>query len=131
MAPIDVLRRAVIDLRGLLERPAQADREAKVARAMQLVKLNLGDKVRLRDIAREVGFAPGYLSKLFHQRAGEGLRDYRKRLRVERAKTLLRTTDVPIGRIASAAGFISRANFFAAFRKLAGTSPGAYRARRK
>jgi AraC-like DNA-binding protein len=131
LSPPEVLRHAATDLRSALEHPAEADRGAKVARAMQLVTRNLDKKLAQGDIARAVGLAPGYLSRLFRQRAGEGITDLRNRLRVERAKELLRTTDLPVGRVGQAAGFASRQHFFAAFRKLERVTPRAYRERQK
>jgi AraC-like DNA-binding protein len=131
LAPPEILRRAVLDIRTALERPADTDRGAKVARAISIVTRNLDKKLTLAAIAREVGLAPGYLSKLLRQRAGEGLADLRNRLRVERAKVLLRTTEMPIGRVGHSSGFASQQHFFAAFRKLERATPSAYRARQK
>jgi AraC family transcriptional regulator len=47
--------------------------------------------------------------------------------RIERAKTLLATSNMTIGQVANAVGFRTQAHFTGVFRQIAGTTPGNFR----
>jgi AraC family transcriptional regulator len=53
---------------------------------------------------------------------------YLANVRIDRARTLLTHTDLPITRIAAEAGYRSSSHFAHAFRGVTGESPRAYRA---
>ncbi len=59
----------------------------------------------------------------------KGTPNYRWRIerRIERAKQLLTTAELGLAEIALAWGFADQSHFTAAFRKLAGMTPGGYR----
>jgi transcriptional regulator GlxA family with amidase domain len=67
------------------------------------------------------------LSRQFRAQVGTTPHEWLVRARVDRAKVLLETTSLPIERIAPSVGFGSVAAFRAQFRRIAGTSPLAYR----
>jgi AraC family transcriptional regulator len=46
---------------------------------------------------------------------------------MERAKTLLANSDLPVRAIAAACGFASQSRFTSAFRRLTGATPSHYR----
>jgi len=52
------------------------------------------------------------------------------RMRITRAKRLLADGDLTTAEVAKRCGFISRAQFFVAFRRVEGMTPGAYRSQR-
>jgi AraC family transcriptional regulator len=47
--------------------------------------------------------------------------------RIDRAKKLLRHTDLPISRIAYDTGFASQSHLASTFKRVVGETPGAYR----
>lgn len=68
-----------------------------------------------------------YLSRLFKEQNGETFTDYTVRLRIEKAKELLSSTDIPLKVIVSNVGYCDLANFMRRFKKLEGITPGQYR----
>lgn len=70
---------------------------------------------------------PKYLSKLFKEEFGEKFVDFLIRLRMDAAKTVLETTDMPILAISEQVGYISANSFTRVFRRVYGISPGEYR----
>jgi AraC family transcriptional regulator len=64
---------------------------------------------------------------MFKQTYGETPYQRLSRLRIQRAQRLLATSDMPITQIALDCGFTNQAHFAAAFRRLVGLSPRAYR----
>lgn len=78
--------------------------------------------------AGAVGLTPGYLSALFRQKTGETFTQYLTGQRMEAAKHLLRTSRLPAGQVARAAGFRDGHYFSALFKKIQGCTPTQYRA---
>lgn len=80
-----------------------------------------------RQIATAAGISEDYLSRMFHRQYGIGPWEYLNRLRIQRAKERLRTSDESIQTVARRVGFQDRAYFSRTFRKLAGVSPQSFR----
>ncbi len=67
------------------------------------------------------------LEKRFQAALGRSIHQEVLRHRVEAARRLLRDTTLPIAAIAADVGFANAQRFYAAFRKVQGATPGAYR----
>lgn len=78
-------------------------------------------------LAAEFGLTPNYLSDLFRQMTGRGVREYIEERRFDMARRLLRTTALPIKEIAARSGFSGEVYFIRRFREIHGRSPGRYR----
>jgi LacI family transcriptional regulator len=65
----------------------------------------------------------------FRKATGRSIREEILRVRLERVKTLLRSTDLTIAAVAAGSGFASAQRLHEAFRKTEGVSPGAFRKR--
>ena len=74
-----------------------------------------------------MGVNPTYLSYLFHRVAGVGFSNFLLNLRIARARTLLRETNLKVREVAEQAGFHDYHYFAKAFKKLNGQSPAVYR----
>jgi AraC-like DNA-binding protein len=72
--------------------------------------------------------SPGHFSELFSREVGMPPATYLRRLRLERAQTLLRTTALSATEIAQQSGFNDLAQLSRAFRTAFNTTPSAYRA---
>jgi len=83
--------------------------------------------LNLAKVADAQSLTPAYLSRLFRENMEEGLLDYLARIRIERAKSLLRDTDGNLQEIGAATGFSDVKTFIRTFRKVSGTTPGKYR----
>ncbi|WP_198036940.1 helix-turn-helix domain-containing protein [Nocardia sp. BMG51109] len=62
--------------------------------------------------------------------SADGVAATLRRTRIDRARTLLRTTGRPLAAVAAASGFASDRQFYRAFKHDTGTTPGEFRARR-
>lgn len=70
---------------------------------------------------------PDHLGRAFRNDTGVPITMYIHQERVDHARTLLRTSDVPIDRVAAASGFRGARYFRRIFLRHAGVSPSAYR----
>lgn len=83
----------------------------------------------LTELAAYCGLSVRQLTRAFRQETGQGIGDYVDAIGRERAFTLLRTTDLPIARIAERVGFSNPASFSYAFRRATGLRPSDVRRR--
>ncbi len=89
----------------------------------------IGGRERLSDyIAGRMGMDYDYLSALFREETGTTLEKYFIAQRIERAKELLAYGELSLSEIADRLGYSSAAHFGAQFRRVTGTTPGAWRA---
>lgn len=82
--------------------------------------------ISLESCAARVGLSPHRLSRLFRNATGSSFGRYVRRLRLERAELLLRSTDREIRSIAAEVGY-EVTHFYRAFKSVHGVPPGAYR----
>jgi AraC family transcriptional regulator len=79
------------------------------------------------ELAGAVGIGQHALTRRLRRWTNEGPHAFVMRLRIERAKELLRNPAMPLVEIAWGLGFSSQSHFSAVFRKYVGVSPGAFR----
>ena len=95
--------------------------------AVQYIEKNLTKNLTLESAAAYMNISLHYFSKLFKNEVGENFIDYVTDKKVERAKELIRDTDIPLNTIAFELGF-NEANYFSkVFKKKAGISPSQFR----
>jgi AraC-like DNA-binding protein len=116
------LERAVIS-------PTIARQSRSVERALTFMREHLGEPLTLPGVAKVARFAPSHFSRLLRREQGMPFERYLFRLRLERAKHILSTTPLNVGRVAERSGFRSRTHFQQVFRKATGETPLAYRTR--
>lgn len=107
--------------------PAETRAPGWLLRAREILHETLDAPVSLSDIGREVGIHPVHLAHEFKRFFGVPLATYHRRLRLERARKLLRSPDTTLAAVAAAAGFYDQAHFTKAFRQEYGVTPGRYR----
>jgi AraC family transcriptional regulator of adaptative response / DNA-3-methyladenine glycosylase II len=108
--------------------PAWRGAAATVARALRLIEAGyLDDGKRVEDLAATLGMTARHLRRLFLRHAGASPRAVVATRRVQRAKTLVDATALPMAAIAFAAGFGSIRRFNAAFRAVYRRPPTAVR----
>lgn len=98
-----------------------------VKQAIEFMHHNYDRDIQVKDIAAAVSLHPGYLHRLFRAQLGKTLTGYLTELRMEKAKMLLRETDVAIADICDYVGVGSRQYFHAMFKKFTNQTPIAYR----
>ncbi len=101
-------------------------RQGLVDRAKLVLSSDLMRRWTLAEIASELRVSPVYLTQVFQQVEGLPLYQYQLRLRLARALDLLARRD-DLTALALDLGFSSHSHFSAAFRRLYGYSPSAFR----
>jgi AraC-like DNA-binding protein len=79
----------------------------------------------LDQLARAVGLSPFYLARSFRSQIGMPPSAYRRALRVEAAKKLLRSGE-PAVRVAASCGFYDQAHLTRHFKRVTGVTPARY-----
>jgi AraC family transcriptional regulator, regulatory protein of adaptative response / methylated-DNA-[protein]-cysteine methyltransferase len=111
--------------------PAWRGVAASVSRALRLIERGFLDDGRsVDDLADTLGMTARHLRRLFLRHAGASPTAVAGTRRVQRAKTLIDETTLPMSAIAFAAGFTSIRRFNAAFRAVYRRPPSALRRRR-
>jgi AraC family transcriptional regulator len=92
-----------------------------------LIEFDLGHDLALQRLADEAGITAHRFAAAFTKAYGVPPHRYVTSRRIERAKTLLRQTDMPIAQIAVETGFANQSHLASTFRRDVGETPGAYR----
>lgn len=95
--------------------------------AIHHIRDHYAEKLALQDLATLSSMSPYYFSRLFEKTTGYSPYEYITYVRLDRAKTLLKTTDDTIKEITYATGFGSEANFITCFKKHNGCTPRQFR----
>jgi transcriptional regulator GlxA family with amidase domain len=107
--------------------PSSADQTGDLRSTLEWLQSNLNTPLTLRDIAQQAGYSTRSLNRHFQAQVGITPVQWLLRARVDRARELLETTDLPIGIIADRVGFGSAAVLRRHFTRHVGTNPQAYR----
>lgn len=83
--------------------------------------------ITIEQVSREIALSPYYFIRLFRRIYRQTPHQYLVQRRIDKAKELLRNTDLSITEICAAVGFESLGSFSALFSKSVGISPTAYR----
>ncbi|MBQ8351340.1 MAG: AraC family transcriptional regulator [Clostridia bacterium] len=98
-----------------------------VATALSRMQYHYADEWNINRLAGDLFLDAAYFSRLFRRRIGCSPKQYILRLRMEKAKELLRTTNFSIQEIAAAVGFSDPLYFSRVFRAYEGKAPALYR----
>ncbi|NMB11288.1 MAG: helix-turn-helix transcriptional regulator [Firmicutes bacterium] len=101
--------------------------EELITKAIDYMRDNLDQVIRIDDIAGHVGLSPKYLCYRFKQTTGQTLMDYLTDLRIKRAKRLLANGSQKVRDVASAVGYRDEGYFSRVFSKRVGLPPGRFR----
>ena len=98
-----------------------------VRRALAFIAQNFDRDINIEDIVGEVNISKAHLQRSFRKYQGCTIVEEINRFRLEKAKHLLETSNIPIVEIVSEVGFGSRQYFTELFTQKVGFSPSAYR----
>jgi transcriptional regulator GlxA family with amidase domain len=110
---------------GLVERHGTTN--AALLDAITAMESHVADPLDLAQLARFAGVGPRQLNRLFRQRLGSSTMDYYRRLRLEKARALLRGSAMPMTEIALATGFAGSAHFASRHSRSYGAPPSSLR----
>jgi transcriptional regulator GlxA family with amidase domain len=110
-----------------IERPVPDASEAGTGPTRAWAIEHLDEPIGLADMARHAGMSVRTFTRRFREETGETAGAWLVRARVDRARHLLETTDLPVDRVAAAAGFGTSASLRQHLSAAVGLSPLAYR----
>lgn len=98
-----------------------------IQRAVRYISLNYTRRICLAEAAKFAFVSPAYLSSVFKNTCGYTFVEYIRRYRIEVAKRLLPSNDIPLEEIAARVGITDAAYFNKLFKRVEQTTPGRYR----
>lgn len=105
----------------------QEEKNSLPYRILTAVSSHMEQPVSLGSLSEELGYCEDYLGRVFRRQYGVSLCRYANRLRVQRAKQLLRETNKSVEQIGREIGCLSVSRFYRMFRRETGMSPSAWR----
>ena len=107
----------------------EADRE--IARKIQQARYHLlhqsMEEINMNDLARQIGMSYSRFRSLFKEHTGSSPHQYLLSIRMNKARELLRHTELPVSDIAYRTGFSSPYYFARLFKTKTGRTPSDYR----
>ena len=98
-----------------------------VRRCRELLETEFASQIRVSDLAKHFRVSRRTLETHFRAVTGTTIAEEICRIRVEHAKILLKTTDHPLERIATACGFYNASHLSTTFLRHVGVRPSAFR----
>jgi AraC family transcriptional regulator, melibiose operon regulatory protein len=121
-------------LKTVLQRPndrgrhsAEEGTPARIGAMLRTMAEHYTEPLTLRALAEGTQWHPRYAATQFRHWIGMPPGEFLQRQRVAHAQYLLATTTAKVIDVGEACGFASQSSFYAAFTRVAGVSPGAYR----
>ena len=100
---------------------------SKLQRVTDYIEDNLREGLTLEKISQSVSMSPYHFAHVFKQAVGVAPHRYVVKCRIDRAKALLRGTDLSVTEIARQVGYPTLSHFSFAFHKRIGQTPSRYR----
>ncbi len=116
------------DFKAEVKREAEND---SIRKSLLYIHSRFRENPSLNQVAEIAGFNKNYFSGLFHQTTGKTYKEYLNALKLEHAKKLVLTSNIPITEICYAAGYNSLTNFLRVFKSQYGVSPAVMRKEHK
>ena len=114
----------------MIEKEVNFRRKMIVEKVKAIVEEDFGDaELNIKKIGEEKLFlTPDYIGRVFKKETGESLKVYINRVRVEKAKELIRGNKHKMHEVAKLCGFDNNAKYFSCvFKKVAGVYPCEYK----
>ena len=110
-----------------LPRPMAHDGQGRLAKLLDWLRAHPAQPHTVKSMAARAAMSPRTLQRQFAEATGLGPVEWLIRERIAVVKDLLETADLPLAQVAERAGFASEESLRHHFRRLAATTPGAYR----
>jgi len=99
----------------------------RLKRVQEYVDAHLDESISLADLAKVVGLSRMHFAAQFRAATGYRPHDYLLYQRIESAKAILSSTDMPLAEVALTVGFHAQAHFSTVFKRLTGETPARWR----
>ncbi|MBS4206582.1 response regulator [Bacillus sp. FJAT-50079] len=113
-----------------VEKNRVSPKEKLILDVKKYLEDNYENAINLDEIAKNFYISSSYLSSLFSEFVGLTISDYLLKLRMNRAKELLRTTNLKVDKISKLVGYENYRYFSQVFKKNVKTTPSLYRLQR-
>ena len=124
-ACIDNLKIALFQQKSAEE--TEGGEERIINKIVRFVQNHLAEEISLSVLAEEFHFSTQYVSQLFKNEIGVNFLTYLTNIRMEKAKKLLLSTDLPIAEVSEQTGYGDYRVFTKVFKKSEGVTPSQYR----
>ncbi|MDR1062288.1 MAG: AraC family transcriptional regulator [Clostridiales bacterium] len=104
----------------------KSDGKAAIHRIVRYIAENVSGDLSLVRCADLAGINPSYASRMFKEETGYSFLEYVVKIRIDKAKDMLRHTTVSVASIAEAIGYSNR-SMYRIFFKETGMSPNEFR----
>ena len=98
-----------------------------VNKLLQHMHMNIERHMSLDSLANHLNITPEYACTCFKKHMGISLMKYSKKIKIDRAKVLLSTTNMSILEISLILGFYDQSHFSRTFKDFVGVSPSKFR----
>jgi len=98
-----------------------------INRALEFMKQHCHENIAQTNVAEYVGLNTSYFSRYFKEETGQSFMDYMKKLRIDKAKELMASSNMKIYEISEALGYQSVQYFSTLFKSLVGLTPQEYK----
>lgn len=103
------------------------DQTALLIEVKDLIARRFAEDIKLNELARQAGYSPYHFQRVFTREFGESPNDFRRRLRLSQARSLLQNTTMEIGEVCLAVGYSSPETFAKLFKTRYGITPVTFR----
>ncbi len=112
-------------------KPEEAEKSEPALRYIQIVMEYIANKysepIRIKEIADHCGLERSYLSKVFKYGTGQTPQEYLLQFRMNKAKQLLKNTDISVQHVSYSVGYNDPFSFSKLFKRETGMSPSQWR----
>lgn len=108
-------------------RPRSGLAPHRLQRVLACIEARLAEPIQVRELADEIHMSPFHFARMFKLSTGHAPHAYITRQRMDRARSLLATTQLPLLEVAARVGYQTQAHFTGVFHRYVGTTPRVYR----
>ena len=126
MEILEVTEENILAYEKFLEQSMSGSRN-EVAAVKNYISQHYDEDLSLETLAEKVYLSSGYLSFVFKKETGMNLNRYIRVYRMEKARELLRTTNMKVAQVSEKVGFANVSYFCRSFREYHGSSPESWR----
>jgi AraC family transcriptional regulator len=105
--------------------------DRRLARVIEYMSVHFAEPLTLESLAATAGISKFHFTRVFRSRVGRTPYSFLTDIRLEAARRMLVTTELPIGEVGVACGYHGASHFSAAFAAKYGVAPTAFRLRRQ
>lgn len=101
--------------------------EYYIRQVSKYIEENYKRNISIKEIADYLRISRGYLNKIFKRYTGKSPKEFLTSYRMAKAVQLLKTTQIPIGKVSEQVGYPNQLHFSRAFKDYFGVSPKLWR----